>query len=190
MMDRTEVRIAGFGGQGVVVAGVILGRALALYEGKNVVQTQLYGPESRGGAARSEVVYAEGVIDYPKVELADILVLMSQEAADKYGREIKAGATVLIDPELVHFNRIANEHIYAIRATGIAYEMGNKIAANMVMLGALAAISRIASLDSIKRAIRDVLGGGLADFNMRACERGYEEGKRLKEAEEVWGLTV
>ena len=97
-MKRYEIRIAGFGGQGVVTVGKIVGVAAALHDKKNAVQTQSYGPESRGGACKSEVVLSDGEIHYPKVRTADVLVALSQPALDIYLKDLKPGGILIIDP--------------------------------------------------------------------------------------------
>ncbi|HIP16439.1 MAG TPA: 2-oxoacid:ferredoxin oxidoreductase subunit gamma [Methanothermococcus okinawensis] len=175
---RKEVRISGFGGQGIVLAGVILGRSAALYDGKNAVQTQSYGPEARGGASKSEVVISEEEIDYPKVIKPDVLVCMSQQAFDKYGRDIKDEGTVIVDRDLVtvpenFYN--GNVKLYKIPFTDIAYkDIGLKIVANMVMLGALVRITGVVSKEAMKKAILDSVPKGTEKKNLIAFEKGYD----------------
>ncbi|HIQ39500.1 MAG TPA: 2-oxoacid:ferredoxin oxidoreductase subunit gamma [Methanothermococcus okinawensis] len=174
---RKEVRISGFGGQGIVLAGVILGRSAALYDGKNAVQTQSYGPEARGGASKSEVVISEEEIDYPKVIKPDILVCMSQQAFDKYGRDIKDGGTVIVDRDLVTVSENfynGNVKLYKIPFTDIAYkDIGLKIVANIVMLGALVRITGIVSKEAMRKAILDSVPKGTEEKNLMAFEKGY-----------------
>jgi len=175
---RKEVRISGFGGQGIVLAGVILGRSAALYDGKNAVQTQSYGPEARGGASKSEVVISEEEIDYPKVIKPDVLVCMSQQAFDKYGRDIKDEGTVIVDRDLVtvpenFYN--GNVKLYKIPFTDIAYkDIGLKIVANMVMLGALVRITGVVSKEAMRKAILDSVPKGTEKKNLIAFEKGYD----------------
>jgi len=175
---RKEVRISGFGGQGIVLAGVILGRSAVLYDGKNAVQTQSYGPEARGGASKSEVVISEEEIDYPKVIKPDVLVCMSQQAFDKYGRDIKDEGTVIVDRDLVtvpenFYN--GNVKLYKIPFTDIAYkDIGLKIVANMVMLGALVRITGVVSKEAMKKAILDSVPKGTEKKNLIAFEKGYD----------------
>src|SRR5512135_873519 len=102
MDKRTEIRLAGEGGQGMILAGIILAEAAAMYEGKQVVQTQSYGPESRGGASRSEVVISDGVIDHPEVLAADVVLALSQEAYTKFARTVRAGGLLIVDEDAVH----------------------------------------------------------------------------------------
>src|SRR5512136_3011541 len=102
MAPRTEIRLAGEGGQGMILAGIILAEAAAIYDGKMAVQTQSYGPEARGGASKSEVVIADGEIDHPEVLSADVVVALSQEAYNKYAVCIKPGGLLIVDDEKVH----------------------------------------------------------------------------------------
>ncbi|MGD0753404.1 MAG: 2-oxoacid:acceptor oxidoreductase family protein, partial [Anaerolineales bacterium] len=102
---RTEIRLAGEGGQGMILAGIILAEAAAIYDGKMAVQTQSYGPEARGGASKSEVVIAAGEIDHPEVLSADVVVTLSQEAFDKYADSVKPGGLLIVDDEVVHSMR-------------------------------------------------------------------------------------
>ena len=179
-MNNYEIRFGGFGGQGVVLAGVILAKTASLVEGKNAVQTQLYGPDSRGGAAKSEVIISEKKIDYPKVDQADLLVLMSQEAADKYASEMKKNSLIIYDPELVILNE-SNVQKFPVKAAKIAGNLGNKITANMVMLGAVSAASKIVSLDSLLKIIEESVPKHAIQLNINAAKEGYNALKELKE---------
>lgn len=174
-MGKYEVRFAGFGGQGIVLAGVILGKTASLHEGKNAVQTQLYGPDSRGGAARCEVVISDDKILYPKVDQADLLVVMSQEATDKFYAETKEAAVIICDSGLVQLPAPKKGTVhYGIEATRLAEGAGNKMAANMVMLGAVAAVTRIVSLPALLKSIEQSVSGKAAEVNKKAAEKGYE----------------
>ena len=130
---RQEIRIAGFGGQGMALAGFILGKAFALYEDLEAVMTQSYGPEARGGASSANIVVSDRPVDYPFVQQPDVLVTMSQEAYARFHTTIKPGATVLIDTDLVVTE--VDAEVYAIPATRLAEDLGRRIVANVVMLG-------------------------------------------------------
>ena len=108
-MTRTEIKLAGFGGQGIVLAGFILGKALSVYDKKNAVLTQSYGPEARGGACSADVVTADGYIDYPEVTSPNIVVIMSQEAYSKYGQNLDQNGIMLIDEDLVKIDKSNNK---------------------------------------------------------------------------------
>lgn len=177
---RTEVRIAGFGGQGVIMAGIIIGKAASLFDGLNAVQTQSYGPEARGGASRTEVVISDDEIHYPKVQSPDILVAMSHEALIKYLDDLKDGGILIIDPDMVDEAEISEfivSHdikVYHAPATKTASEdIGLRIVANIVMIGAIIKVTGIVSIDSTKKAILDSVPKGTEDKNIQAFEAGH-----------------
>lgn len=169
---RYETRIAGFGGQGVVTAGYILGRAACLFDKKNATQTQSYGPEARGGACTSEVVISEDLIDYPKVIKPDVLVAMSQEAYSQYYQDVKDGGIIILDKDLVSVeNRRKDVRYYEIPSTAVAEQLGNKIVANIVMLGTLVALTGVVSKEAIRQSVEDRFPKQ-AELNLRALEEG------------------
>jgi 2-oxoglutarate ferredoxin oxidoreductase subunit gamma len=173
-LKKIEVRISGLGGQGVVLAGQILGRAAA-YDGKNVVQTQSYGAEARGSVAKSEVIISEGKIGFPEVRKCDILIAMSQEALDRHFKDLKKDGVLIIDS--THLNKIPRirAKIFKIPATETAEKtFGAKIYANMFMLGALTRITNIASGKAIEKAIEDTIGEKASDTNRQAYKKGQE----------------
>ena len=175
-MARTEVRIAGFGGQGVVLAGVLLGTAATLYEDRHAVQTQTYGAAARGGAARSDVIISDEPIRYPRVVRPDILAVMSTPAFAKYHDTLTPGGLLITDSDLVELPGDTGDiRLHTIRATHIAVEeFGKGIVANMVMLGALVAVSGVADVEAVKKAIREGVPTGTEELNLAAFERGVE----------------
>jgi 2-oxoglutarate ferredoxin oxidoreductase subunit gamma len=177
---RKEVRIAGLGGQGVILAGIIIGKADSLFDGINAVQTQSYGPEARGGASRTEIVISDEKIDYPKVVSPDILVAMSHEALIKYLDDLKDEGILIIDPDMINEDEIKDfvkEHkikVYHARATSTAEEkIGLKIVANIVMIGAITHVTKIVSNNAAKDAIIDSVPKGTEEKNIKAFEAGY-----------------
>lgn len=175
--SKTEVRLAGFGGQGIVLAGHILGKAAALFEHLNAVFTQSYGPEARGGACSADVVISGGAIHYPRVANPQVLVLMSEEAKNTYGGQLADRAAVLIDEDLVQLETVS-EHcaLYKIPATRFAEKLGRKIVANIVMLGFITSVTRVVSYEAMKQALFDSIPGGTEELNLKAFEKGYEYG--------------
>lgn len=169
---RKEIRIAGFGGQGIVLSGFILGQA-ALLDGNVAVQSQSYGPEARGGAAKSEVIISDEKIDYPRVTEANVFVAMSQEAYEKLRGRLKDGALALVDKDLVETK---DKNIKAIPFTATAEKLGRKIVANVVMLGALTALTQVASVEAMKKAIEANVPKKAIELNMKAFEKGYKLG--------------
>jgi len=181
---RIEIRIAGFGGQGVIRAGLMLAMAAALYSGKNAVQTQSYGPESRGGACKSEVVISEEEIDFPKVLQPDILILLSQHAYDVYVDTVKQDGTVILDPDMIPSRKEKRGvKVFEVPATKFAQELGKTIVANVVMIGAFAAITNVMDAEALKKSVLANVPKGTEEFNLRAFERGYQYGKQLLEKE-------
>ncbi len=170
---RQEVRLAGFGGQGIVLAGYILGKAAALYDGKHAILTQSYGPEARGGACAAELVISDEAIDYPLVTQPGFLVCMSQEAFSKYGAAVAEGAQLIVDSDLVE-SASRKRWLRHVPATRLAEDLGNRIVANMVMLGFFDAITQIVSREALEEAIRTTMRPRTLDLNLRALARGFE----------------
>lgn len=176
---KTGIRISGFGGQGIILSGVIVGKA-AVNQGFNAVQTQSYGPEARGGSTRSEVVISDEEIDYPKVESASVSIIMSQEAFYKYASRTKREGIIIYDPELIPDHKIEGDFKLAeVNATRIASELGTKIVANIVMLGAFNEMCSLLSKDSMTEAIKDSIPKML-DLNLSAFEAGTKKVKIIK----------
>lgn len=183
-MPRTEIRIAGFGGQGVVLSGVLLGNAAVLYDGKHAVQTQTYGAAARGGAARSDVIIDENPIVYPQVTQPDIMTAFTLEALKKYSGDLKENAVLIIDKDLVAPPEGTSFSIYRIPATSIAVkELGRGIVANMIMLGFLVALTDVVSLDAAREAIRGGVPKGTEELNLRAFEHGVDLAGKNKDRE-------
>ena len=171
--DRSEIRLAGEGGQGMILAAIILAEAAAIYDGKNVTQTQVYGPEARGGASKAEVVIAQGEIDHPEVISADVLVAMSQEACDKYAGNMKKGGLLIVDQEKV--GRIPSNKAVKVPITRLALERsGRTITANVVALGVLVGLTNVVSRESIEKAVMARAPKGTEQMNLAALSAGFE----------------
>ena len=181
-MPRIEVRLTGFGGQGIVLSGIILARA-AMYDKKEVVQTQSYGPEARGGACSSEVIISDEAILYPLIEEADILVAMSQEALDKHKNSIKRGGMLILDSDTISRSPKKSEiKVNKVAATGIASEkFGKGIVANLVMLGALTNLTGIVSKEAMEKAVKESIPRGTEEINLKAFEEGYLQSQKNEE---------
>jgi 2-oxoglutarate ferredoxin oxidoreductase subunit gamma len=183
-MSRTEVKLAGFGGQGIVLSGFIIGRAISIHEDKHAVLTQSYGPEARGGACAAEIVISDTTIDYPYITVPEILVVMSQEAYRLYHGNLKKKGILLYDQDLVNLNEENNtDKIFAVPATKMAEELGKKIVANIVMLGAFTAITGIVGKDAVEKAVTNSVPKALIDLNLEALQKGYDYGIGLKKKE-------
>jgi 2-oxoglutarate ferredoxin oxidoreductase subunit gamma len=168
---RHEVRFSGFGGQGIILSAVILGRAAVIYDTKFAVQTQVYGPEARGGASMSAVIIDDEPILYPKVTNPGIFVIMSQEGFEKYGANAPESAVMVLDSSLVQSRPKCT--CYEIPATREAKEtLGRDIVANIVMLGALVATTHIVTETALEKAILDSVPKGTEALNTRAMKKG------------------
>ena len=179
MDERVEIRLAGAGGQGLILAGLILAEAAVIYDGKNACQTQSYGPEARGGASKSEVVIDNDEIDYPKVIAADVLLAMSQEAVDKYCDNLKPDGLLIVDS--VHVQRVSARRAIKAPITQIAEDTtGRSITANMVGLGLLVGLTQVVSREALEAAVADRAPKGTVDINLRAMAAGFAEAARLQ----------
>ena len=177
MPKRVEIRISGLGGQGVVLAGEILGRA-AVYDGKHAVQTQSYGAEARGSVARSEVIISDEKIGFPKVRRCDILVAMSQSALNKHLKDLKEEGTLLVDEDMVKKMPKIKTKIFKIPATKIAEtELKSRIYANVIMLGALTRITNIISEESAVKAILASVPEETKEANLNGFKIGLLTGE-------------
>jgi 2-oxoglutarate ferredoxin oxidoreductase subunit gamma len=174
-MSRHEIRLSGFGGQGIITAGHIFGKAAALFDQRHVTLTKSYGPESRGGACSTQLIISDQEVDYPRLTEPELLVAMSQEAYAKYIEELAGGGLLLIDEDLVELSHPRDDiQTRAIPATRIAEnELGRKIVANIVMLGFVAANTDAVSPDGLREAVLSSIPKGTEELNLRAFERGY-----------------
>ena len=173
---KKEVRICGFGGQGVILAGFIIGKAAAVFMDYNAVQSQSYGPEARGGAARSEVIISDEKIGYPRPTGVDLLVAMSQESFDTYRNDLNKDTQIILDPDLVP-NHDIGRPVYKVRAQKIAEKLGNKIVTNIVMVGAATSIFETLDNDAVRKAVLDSVPSRFKELNEKAFEKGLEAGK-------------
>jgi 2-oxoglutarate ferredoxin oxidoreductase subunit gamma len=170
--NRMEIRLAGEGGQGMILAGIILAEAAAIYDNKNATQTQSYGPEARGGASKAEVVIAQGEIDHPEVIIADVLVAMSQEACDKYAGNLKKDGLLIVDQERV--GRVPSSRAIKVPITRLAQESsGKSITANVVALGVLVGLTGVVSRDAIIKAVAARAPKGTEEMNKSALSAGF-----------------
>jgi len=181
-----EIRISGFGGQGVIRCGYIIGKTAALFDGKHATLTQSFGPEARGSACSAQIVVDSAPVRYPYLTTPDTVVAMSQEAYDKFGSDITQHGTLMIDDDLVKPEAApAGCRMYAIPATRIAEDLGNRIAANIVMLGFFTAITDIISVQAARRALPSSIPSRFLELNEKAFEEGYRFGSELIGARHV-----
>ncbi len=175
MSFRYEIRLSGAGGQGLILVGKIIAEAAAIYDDKNATQSQSYGPEARGGASRSEVIISDGDIDYPKATDIDLLLAMTQEAADKYAGEVKSGGIIVADSDFVKSPPEGDFAVHCLPITQIAEEkVGKKITANLVALGMIHKLSGVISEESVINAIRARVPRGTEEVNIQAFKYGQD----------------
>ena len=190
MLDRFEIRLSGTGGQGLVLAGIILAEAAGIYEGKNVVQTVSYGPAARGGTSRADVVISDREIDFPKAMGIDLLLAMSQGACDESAAEVKPGGILVVDAQLV--TQVVHPRVVKIPFTRLAREKcGREQMANIMALGALSRIipsmpagAEILSMESLEAAVLARIPKGTEKLNQTAFAEG------VKAAEETMKSLV
>jgi 2-oxoglutarate ferredoxin oxidoreductase subunit gamma len=175
-----EILLSGFGGQGIVLAGNILGKAAAIYDGKHATLTQSYGPEARGGACSAQVMISNEEILFPYVEEPQVLVCMSQEAYTKNINSLIPGGLLIWDTDLVQVGELSPKWAtYNVPSTRFAGEMGNEMMANIVMLGFLSAVSDVVSTDSLRKAVLSSVPSNTKEKNEKAFERGREYGEAI-----------
>jgi 2-oxoglutarate ferredoxin oxidoreductase subunit gamma len=178
MAERTEIRLAGEGGQGMILAGIILAEAASIYDGKQAVQTQSYGPEARGGASKSEVIIADGEIDHPEVLAADALVALSQEGFTKYAPGVKPGGLLIVDSD-----KVTNSPAGSIRIpiSRLAFETtGKAITANTVALGVLVGLTGVVSAQALEKAVTARAPRGTEEMNRKALAAGISAAHDVK----------
>jgi 2-oxoglutarate ferredoxin oxidoreductase subunit gamma len=177
-VERTEIRVGGLGGQGIILCGSIIGKAAAIFAGKHAAMIQAFGPEARGSACSAQVIVADQPIGYPYVRKPDILVLMSQDACVQFAPQMKQGGLVLFEEELVK----TGEHIpsqsraLGIPATRFAEELGRRLVLNIVMVGFFAGATGLLPYDAVEKAVLDSVPKGTESLNLRALGKGYEYG--------------
>lgn len=172
-MKRQELRLSGSGGQGLILAGIILADA-ALHDGNNVVQSQSYGPEARGGASKAEVIISEDVINYPKVNKCDMLLSLTEKAYDKYIDSLKPGGTLILDKSIKKEINRDDIKIYSVPILETASENLKKpMVANIVALGAIYELTKIVSKESLEKAVLDRVPKGTEELNKKALEEGF-----------------
>lgn len=183
-MTKKEIVITGFGGQGIVLAGRILGQAAALGDHKESSLVQSYGPESRGGACSAQVVISDGAIYYPYIKHPDILICMSQSGYEKYIDSLPEHGLLLIDKDLVHELKQAPADYFAIPATRMAEELGRKMMANIIMIGFTTAITKAVSLEAAKKTVAESVPKGTEEMNIRAFTKGCDYGVAILKGRE------
>ena len=176
-MPRTEIKIGGFGGQGVILSGYILGRAASIFDSKSATMIQAFGPEARGSACSAELIISDQAITYPYIVAPNVMVVMSQEAYTKFSPQLAQGGTLLTEEDLVvtHNLRSDIKH-YSIPATRFAEELGKRLVLNIVMLGFATAVTNVVGREAARNAVKVSVPKGTEELNFAAFEKGYEYG--------------
>lgn len=172
-MSQREIRLSGFGGQGIVLAGLILGKAAALEEGRHACMTQSYGPESRGGACTADLIVSDETIDYPLVTAPDVLLALSREACSRHLPGVRPDGVTIFDSDLAEPGPAARGKLLPVPATRLAEQLGKKVVANMVALGFLTAATGCVGHDAMEKAIRTSVPKQFVALNLQAFEMGY-----------------
>ncbi|MBI5532547.1 MAG: 2-oxoacid:acceptor oxidoreductase family protein [Deltaproteobacteria bacterium] len=179
-MAVTEIKFGGFGGQGIILAGMIVGKAAALYDNKEATLTQAFGPEARGSACSAQVVVSDSRILYPYVHRPHIMMLMSQDAYTRFSPELAKGGTLVIEEDLVNPVPLPEGAVvYKAPATRIAEELGRRMVLNIVMVGFFASVTKLLSAEAVRKAVQDSVPKGTIDLNLKAFDRGFEWGKKI-----------
>jgi 2-oxoglutarate ferredoxin oxidoreductase subunit gamma len=176
-MSATEIKFGGFGGQGVILAGIIIGRAASIYNNKFATLTQSFGPEARGSACSAQVIVSDEKVLYPYVTKPEILLVMSQEACNKFLPETTDNATVIIEEDLVRPQGLKpGMKVFGIPATRLAEELGRKMILNIVMVGFFTSVTKLVDYEAAREAVQTSVPAGTEELNLKAFERGYEYG--------------
>ena len=175
-MSRYELRFSGSGGQGLITAGIIMAKAASIYEGKQAVQSQSYGPEARGGSSKSDVIISDGPIHYPTATTGDAVLALTQEACDKYTHDLKDGGILLVDSDLVKNLPKGNFRIISFPIINTAKnDVGREIVANIVALGAMVALTGQVSRENAEKAVLSSVPEAFIELNRKAFSIGYEK---------------
>jgi 2-oxoglutarate ferredoxin oxidoreductase subunit gamma len=177
MQHLTEIRIAGFGGQGVILSAIVIGKAGCIYEGGFSTMTQSFGPEARGGACSAQVILSDSPVLYPYVTKPDVLVVMSQEAYSIFAPQVRENGTLIIERDLVRVDTIpTGVRVFSCPATRLAEDLGKKMVLNIVMVGFFGAVTGLLQPDSLRNAIADSVPEAYRDLNRKAFDKGWEYG--------------
>lgn len=180
-MRLTEIRIAGFGGQGVILSAVVLGKAASIYENGFATMTQNFGPEARGGACSAQLIISDSPVLYPYVTQPDIMVILSQEAYNRFAHDLKPGGLLIVEEDLVRVSHLnGNRKIYSIPATRFAEELGKRMVLNSVMVGFFTAVTKLLSPDAVRKAVADSVPPSFRELNLKAFEKGFEFGNTAR----------
>jgi 2-oxoglutarate ferredoxin oxidoreductase subunit gamma len=175
----TELKFSGLGGQGVILAAMIVGKAAALFDHKHATLTQSFGPEARGSACSAQVVVSTERILYPYVVRPQCLMALSQDAYGRFGRELAPGGILLVEDDLVQVDGTVDARVYKVPATRLAEGLGRRLVLNIVMVGVFAAVADVVTPEALRKAVANSVPEKTIELNLRAFDLGFEHGRRL-----------
>jgi 2-oxoglutarate ferredoxin oxidoreductase subunit gamma len=179
-----EIRFSGYGGQGIIRCGLITGKAVSLYDNKFGTMTQSFGPEARGSSCSSQLVISDERVLYPYITRPEILVSMSQDAYEKSEPDLRADGILIYDTDLVRLKPARDKiSCFGVPSTRFAEEMGNRIFANLVMLGFFTAITKVVTPEAMKKALPGLVPKRFLELNIRAFDKGHDYGIELLKKE-------
>jgi 2-oxoglutarate ferredoxin oxidoreductase subunit gamma len=179
--DKSELRIGGLGGQGVILCGMIIGKAASIYDGRHATLIQAFGPEARGSACSTQVTLSDRPVSYPYVKNPDVLIVMSPDAAKQFLPQLKPGGLLLYEQDLVTPPAELPEGVTAlgVPATRFAEELGRKLVLNIVMVGFFVGVTDLVSYAAAEKAVLNSVPRGTEDLNVQALKKGYAYGRQL-----------
>jgi len=182
-MPVTEIRVAGFGGQGVILSAMVIGKAACIFQDGYATLTQSFGPEARGSACSAQVIISDKPVLYPYLTRPDILIVMSQEAYTRFAPELKPQGLLLVEEDLVRLTGMPpGIRTFGVPATRLAEELGKRMVLNIVMVGFFAAVAGLLAPEALRKAVADSVPAAFKDLNLRAFDKGYEYGLEHREA--------
>jgi 2-oxoglutarate ferredoxin oxidoreductase subunit gamma len=184
MKKNTEIRIAGFGGQGIILCGYIIGKAAAIFDNKFSTLIQSFGPEARGSSCSAQLLISDKQILYPYLVQPEISIILSTDAFERFGGELRPGGIMLVEKDLVQPEKVSKGvKVYPVPATRLAEEMGRKIVMNIITVGFFSATTGITSFEATRQAVESSVPPGTEEINLRAFDMGYNYGKELVDKE-------
>jgi 2-oxoglutarate ferredoxin oxidoreductase subunit gamma len=177
-MAQTQIRIGGFGGQGVILSGIIIGRAAAIHAGLHATLVQSFGPEARGSSSSAELIVADEPIWYPYVRELDMLVVLSQDAYTRFTPALRKGGLLVTEADLVALTPpVPDARHFVVPATRLAEEIGRKIVLNIITVGFFGAVSQLMPQEALEKAVKESVPPGTLELNLRAFRKGWEAGQ-------------
>ncbi|MFC2088704.1 2-oxoacid:acceptor oxidoreductase family protein [Calditrichota bacterium] len=180
--NNIEIRISGFGGQGIILSAYIIGKAAAIFDNKFSTMIQSFGPEARGSSCSAQLLISDTQILYPYLLIPTTSIILSTDAYDKFGGDLVNGGIMIVEKDLVKVKDVPkNVSVYAVPSTRLAEEMGRKIVMNIITVGFFSAVTGITSQEATRKAVETSVPPGTEELNLKAFDTGYEYGVKLLE---------